>query len=351
MGGSPVVGAHDFSMSLYDGETGGAPVGAPFTYAGVQVVAGEFTLPVGPLSSAQLNTSPLFLAVVVDGITLQRRQRVFPVPFAMRGQAQDDFQTLGSLEVQGSTIALGTVDGLPTGVRVDQRALSHGGSDELIINQSGDFEGGVVVQSGATVQGNLAATGDLTSTNGQVYARNVPQIIFEQDITTTGDLNIVPAGFSGNAWRRLRVEIEGIMDVPAATGGILYVRPNGAATGYGPAAMHWYGQEPGIKWAHEVNGPVPGNNLLPVCNNHYGLSGHVKCSFTMNTRTGMFRLARTTTVFITTTPNCGTMGIGCQYETLMSNAWRNTTDNITTLPMTFANLSAFTGHVTVYSER
>ncbi len=62
-------------------------------------------------------------------------------------------QINGNLTVTGSDIKLGTNDGRPTGTKKAQRALVHFHNDELILNYDGDFEGGTRVQSNLTVGG------------------------------------------------------------------------------------------------------------------------------------------------------------------------------------------------------
>ncbi len=66
-----------------------------------------------------------------------------------------------TLEHQGADFVLGTNDGRNKGSKTSQRALVHGGNDELIINYNGDFEGGVVVQGPS-----LKVTGSLCLSDG-----------------------------------------------------------------------------------------------------------------------------------------------------------------------------------------
>ena len=52
----------------------------------------------------------------------------------------------GTLRANGPEFTLGIQDGKNQGSQIENRALVHGDNDELIINQEGDFEGGVIVK-------------------------------------------------------------------------------------------------------------------------------------------------------------------------------------------------------------
>ncbi len=70
-----------------------------------------------------------------------------------------------SLNHNGADFRLGLNDGRSTGSKKSQRALVHSGSDRLIVNYEGDFEGGTFIQSNLNVSG-TTTTSVLNITGG-----------------------------------------------------------------------------------------------------------------------------------------------------------------------------------------
>jgi hypothetical protein len=358
----PGVAQGTFSMAfqLYGSPSGTDAVGAPFVFAAVPVTAGEFSVVIGPLTDAQLAQDPLFLGVTVNGVTLRQRQRIYPVPFAMRGKGDSAFQTsvpmtvngkltsTGGLEVAGSDLQLGTADGRSVGPAPLQRALVHGTSDELIINFGRDFGGGTVIQSDVGVQGGLSA-GSLTATS--VVADNIPQRLFQVTLNSgVAPANILPADFNGANWRRLRVEVEGFMDVVGADNGYMGVRPNGSTSSYGAQSFAWQGHVPGTSFPFAAGGinTIGFPDSIPMCVTHYNQDGHVMCTLEMNTRSGMARLGHAKAMFATS-GTCGTSN--CVISTDELGSWRDTNATLTSLGVTFGNLTSFNGTITVWGTR
>lgn len=184
--GQPVNHPVNMVVNFYNQASGGAAIdGAEVQLSGVPVYEGDFSIQL-TLSPAVLATDPIYIGLSVDGVGLVGRQRIFAVPFAMRGRGDGVFtadqqvssphvetqsvntQSLttwslstASLEQRGSDFLLGTDDGRSTGSQTNQRALTHYDNDELVINFAGDFEGGTRVQSDLTVTGNLRTNGSL----------------------------------------------------------------------------------------------------------------------------------------------------------------------------------------------
>ena len=72
----------------------------------------------------------------------------------------------GNIINQGADFVLGTNDGLFKGLKIGQRALVHYNlpkADSLYLNYQGDFEGGVVIDSNASINGNLNVSGTINS--------------------------------------------------------------------------------------------------------------------------------------------------------------------------------------------
>ncbi len=63
------------------------------------------------------------------------------------------------VEIDGRYLRLGLNDGLYQGVHLQNRALVHGSDDELIINMHGDFEGGVLLSGKVSTSSNMTVRG------------------------------------------------------------------------------------------------------------------------------------------------------------------------------------------------
>lgn len=110
LNGVPQNTPHDLVVKLYSVPTAGSAVGTAFTFSQVQMVAGDFTVAVGPLTDTQLATDPLYIEISVDGTTLQGRQRIHAVPFAMRGRATGNYFVDGKLNVTTGGAVTGTLN-------------------------------------------------------------------------------------------------------------------------------------------------------------------------------------------------------------------------------------------------
>ena len=84
------------------------------------------------------------------------------------------------LYVNGADIVLGLDDNRPKGTKIHQRALVHGGNDELIINYDGDFEGGVLVSGPKTnFSGKVAVQNKLEAKEIKVTQTPTADFVFE----------------------------------------------------------------------------------------------------------------------------------------------------------------------------
>ncbi len=119
--GQAVTGTRALVFRFYNTAAGGTPIGSDMVFGTVPVVAGEFTVQVGPLTDQVLDADPVFMDVSVGdspatAVTLATRQRIFPVPYAMRGRGDTEFvierlaRTLNSLTVGGALTVNGTLN-------------------------------------------------------------------------------------------------------------------------------------------------------------------------------------------------------------------------------------------------
>ena len=76
-------------------------------------------------------------------------------------EVHSDLRVSGKLNVsqgitsKGSDFVMGLNDGKTQGTKLGQRAMVHDGSDALILNYGGDFEGGTLIQSNLSTTGNI----------------------------------------------------------------------------------------------------------------------------------------------------------------------------------------------------
>ncbi len=125
--GEPVSGTQAMVFSFYNVPTGGTAIAAALTYETVDVRDGLFSVALGPLPDAVLGADPLYIQVAVgatsaDAVVLGARQRIFAVPYAMRGRGDGEFlidrvaRTLAGLTVGGPLIVDGVLQmGVDTG--------------------------------------------------------------------------------------------------------------------------------------------------------------------------------------------------------------------------------------------
>jgi hypothetical protein len=156
--GLPVNGTRTFRFQFHSAATGPTPLGSAVLVNNVNVSGGNFSATLA-VPDAALASSTIYLAVEVGTSAANlvalntARQRIFSTPLSMRGRFDSAFVVDGAANVRGSELALGT--GGAVGTNAQQRALSVATGDTLVINNSGDFEGGVRVDSAVTVQNRL----------------------------------------------------------------------------------------------------------------------------------------------------------------------------------------------------
>ena len=105
--GVPQGGNFDIKLTLWDDSSGGNQV-YTVTRNGVIVRDGYFSVFIGPLTQAQVDTGQLYLAIEVretgdaNFVALQGRQRITTALYAARGAPATDFTVDGNLQVNGA---------------------------------------------------------------------------------------------------------------------------------------------------------------------------------------------------------------------------------------------------------
>lgn len=180
--GVPTNGNCDFTFALYAGATGGSRIGDMVTAPALSVAQGFFqtTLDFGytPLNGEErwIEISVRCPAGTGAFVTLTPRQRVLSTPYALTAMTgRDGFTVHGDMWVNGfgifgapgenTSLSLRSPDVYlnadPSFGRGDGgRALVHEAGDLLVINHTGDFAGGVRIDSGATLSGSLVVKGN-----------------------------------------------------------------------------------------------------------------------------------------------------------------------------------------------
>jgi hypothetical protein len=170
-----------------------------------------------------------------------------------------------------------------------------------------------------------------------------------ESVARTNSTTFSFMNLDGNAYRRFRIEIEGVVGV-AGSDRVIVLRPNAVTTSYGPSVMHMGAHEPGVSFHHGVtNFGAPPDNALPICVTHFNQDGHVMCTSEMNSETGRMRLVTTNAVFATALTTCGTPGNGCISQDTVTAVWRDTAANITSMEISFPSITTFVGDVTLWA--
>lgn len=179
-----VTGICDLRLALYEGTNGGDALAGPLALNGVSVQNGLFSVQVD-FGAGAFNGDSRWLETAVrcpsgQGAfaTLSPRQAVSPVPYAL--YAVEARQSLGDFIVQddlwvNKTAIVGSPETI-TGLSLRSpdlylnadpffqrgkggRALVHDFGNSLTINHSNDFAGGVRINGGTTITGDLTVEG------------------------------------------------------------------------------------------------------------------------------------------------------------------------------------------------
>jgi len=212
-------------------------------------------------------------------------------------------------------------------------------------------------KTGGTILGKLNigrsnAAGPPLNVEGEIAADNVWTRLHEAQLSSAADYTV--KGLNGDAYRQFRIELEGTVTTEnygywtKAIG----IRPNGNAdaTNYGThqelAAAPWtFGQN--------------ATDFLPLCVSHWLADGQVSCAGEMNTHTGMSRIMRSESLFITLA-DCShhpwshlipQQQQHCILSQDAANAWFDQSTNITSLTLYFGKATGFTGRFVLYGRK
>ncbi|MCK5804665.1 MAG: hypothetical protein KAI66_17640 [Lentisphaeria bacterium] len=204
-----------------------------------------------------------------------------------------------------------------------------------------------LASTGGLVTGTLRLTGGLVAdsirlTGGQFITQSWTRI---GSVSRSNASDYTFAGLDGDAYRRFRIELEGVLSV-GGTNRVIGLRPNGSNTDYGPHVMHWDGHVPGVSFVDTTGITGSPTDLLPLCVTHSGLDGHLFCTGEMNIRSGRYRMIHSRSTFASSGA-CGSSS--CIYTTQAANSWRNSTTNITSLTLHFGGATLFDGEVTLWA--
>lgn len=192
----------------------------------------------------------------------------------------------GNLELDGPDLRLGINDSVGVGTKPEQRALTHGAGDKLIINKDGDFEGETEIQSRLRVTKNLDVLGtDLTLGKGgqrDVGSRTGQRALVHLQNDT---LILNYAGdFEGGTRVQSRLAVSNSMDVE----GVDLTLGKGAARDVGSntaqrALVHGNNDVLIVNYNGDFEGGTKVSSDLTVTGTVYGnISSHV-CSWTSTT--------------------------------------------------------------------
>lgn len=187
--GVAVDGSCDFTFSLFANATGGARIGPIVTAPALAVTQGVFqaALDFGyePLNGGErwIEINTRCPANTGAFVTLAPRQRVQSVPYALTAMTgRDGFTVHGDMWVNGFGIFGAPGENTSLSLRSPDvylnadtsfgrgdggRALVHEADDVLVINHTGDFSGGVRIDSGAVLSGSLVVKGNDLEMHGE----------------------------------------------------------------------------------------------------------------------------------------------------------------------------------------
>ena len=149
--GTAVSGTKNLTFRLYDAATAGNQIGSAIAST-VTVYAGSFATVLAPIPVSAFTGGALFLEIDVEGVTLQGRQRIYSVPFALGTSRGDDMVVSGRLGLGGAAPSASAALVVGTG------ANGQGGTADTLFGKStieipiGDeAAGGIVMRDGQDV--------------------------------------------------------------------------------------------------------------------------------------------------------------------------------------------------------
>ena len=193
--GLPITGSVNFDFAIFDALTGGNQLWAE-TQNGVSVVNGIYSVALGsitPITASILTSGTVYLETTVNGETLQPREQLLAVPYALRAQEADNIGGVSSLFVQ-QIFLYGNYDGEAPANDDPREGLIDTDGDGLanFIDSDNDNDGysdSVEVSNGTDV--NLV-TPNITSFTGPVSGVPDDAIVSEANLFAVTGTEFLP---------------------------------------------------------------------------------------------------------------------------------------------------------------
>jgi len=208
---------------------------------------------------------------------------------------------------------------------------------------------GGAISGKLAIAGKSSGAGPALNVDGDITADNVWTKLHDVQLSSAADYTV--QGINGDAYRRFRVELEGTLTTENRYGSrdwskAIGLRPNGSTANYG---THQDLQV--APWTMGQNE----TDFLPLCISHWQLDGQLSCTGEMNAHTGMFRVMKSESTFVTLR-ECGPNFWQSPHRSCMSsqdaaNVWLDQTTNITSLTLYFGRASGFTGRFVLYGKK
>jgi len=211
--GQPLTGTHALVFALYDASTGGVQQWSE--YHSTDFDSGYYTVTLGdvtPLDDALFSGAPLWLEIAVDGVTLEPRQEVAAVPWALRAISAERVDggvvDAASISIGGTPVVDSTGSWVGPTPSVDWTELSGVPADIADGDQDTDSLASLLCAEGQVAKwtaGAWACADDVdTVTTSLPWASltSIPPDIADgdQDTDTLGDLSSLCLDGDRAAW-------------------------------------------------------------------------------------------------------------------------------------------------------
>ncbi len=111
--GDPINGSSDFRFRLFDAAIDGNQIGSDFLIDDAPIYSGRFSVALAPFPKEAFSQNPIYLEItIIDAtgeVTMNGRQQILPVPFALGTTQGNDLSASGDLAVAGAIAVAGGV--------------------------------------------------------------------------------------------------------------------------------------------------------------------------------------------------------------------------------------------------
>jgi hypothetical protein len=217
--GNPLDGTYDTEFRFYNAAVGGSQVGSTITKNDVAVGNGLFNVKLD-VDQSDFNGQGLWLEVKVEGETLNPRQEILPVPYALSlkpGAEISGEETLGSV-----LTIMNTGSGLGCALAIMNKGRGYGIYSEVLNSDDLQSYGGYFKAGGSEgtgVRGHASGYGDVENYGGKFLAEGTYGTGVHAEATGTdgvgiyakGGANGYAADLDGNVIIKGDVEYEGVL--------------------------------------------------------------------------------------------------------------------------------------------